>query len=257
MAAPLGIPRRCRAFDRLRMESLRRYHEDTRDVANAVILVLPVFLLYQVGLLLTGGMRNGVDFVTDSLWRLADESIIPYVGINFVLASVVFGVVLVSRRESRRPFRPALFWGVIAESCVYAMLMGGVILWVLSAVPGLNPSLSAGIKDASLVTRVVMSLGAGVHEEIVFRLLLFSGLVAAAESWLKWRPPAAVGAALLVSSLLFSAIHYIGPYGDPFSAFSFAYRFVAGAIFAGLYSARSFAVAVYTHALYDVLVLVF
>ena len=66
----------------------------------------------------------------------------------------------------------------------------------------------------------------------------------------------ALGWAAVASSLLFSAVHYVGPYADAWTPFSFAFRFLAGMVFAALYAVRSFAVAVYTHALYDVLVLV-
>ena len=108
-----------------------------------------------------------------------------------------------------------------------------------------------------MVTRIVMSVGAGVHEELVFRLVLFGGISAALMRWRGWSARRSGLVALLVSSLSFSAVHYVGSKSDPFTLFSFSYRFVAGMLFAGLYATRSFAVAVYTHALYDVLVLVF
>jgi membrane protease YdiL (CAAX protease family) len=82
-------------------------------------------------------------------------------------------------------------------------------------------------------------------------------MASAAAKWLKWSDMRSVLVALLISSFLFSAIHYVGEMADPFTVFSFVYRFLAGMLFAGLYAARSFAVAVWTHALYDVLVLVF
>ena len=239
------------------MRALTEYHHDTKDLWNSVLLVLPLFLLYQVGLLATHGIRNGVDLVTDGLFRLAGGSVLGYVVLNTLLAGAVLAVALAVSRKGRRPFSRRLYGYVVLESLVYAGLMGSVILAILARVPGMRPTLSVAVEQADLVTRVVMSVGAGVHEELVFRLLLFGGLSALLVRWPGWSPGRAVGVSLVVSSLLFSAVHYVGPLSDDFTLFSFSYRFLAGALFAGLYAARSFAVAVYTHAIYDVLVLVF
>ena len=62
-----------------------------------------------------------------------------------------------------------------------------------------------------------------------------------------------VGAVLLTSTI-FSAAHYLGPYGEAFDAFSFAFRFLAGAFFAVLFVYRGFGIAAGTHALYDIFV---
>jgi hypothetical protein len=51
-------------------------------------------------------------------------------------------------------------------------------------------------------------------------------------------------------------VHYLPPTGDPWSLASFTFRALAGMAFAALFKLRGFAVAVYTHALYDVFVLV-
>jgi membrane protease YdiL (CAAX protease family) len=61
---------------------------------------------------------------------------------------------------------------------------------------------------------------------------------------------------LAVSATLFSAMHHLPPYGDPFSMGVFTFRVLAGVFFGLLFWFRGFAVAVYTHALYDLYVLV-
>jgi membrane protease YdiL (CAAX protease family) len=65
----------------------------------------------------------------------------------------------------------------------------------------------------------------------------------------------AVALALLASSILFSAMHHIPPYGDPLHLGVFVFRVLAGCFFGLVYWFRGFAVAVYTHALYDIYVL--
>jgi membrane protease YdiL (CAAX protease family) len=56
---------------------------------------------------------------------------------------------------------------------------------------------------------------------------------------------------ILLTSLLFSAAHYIG---FKFDLATFLFRFYAGAFFALVYRHRGFGIAAGAHALYDVLV---
>ena len=60
---------------------------------------------------------------------------------------------------------------------------------------------------------------------------------------------------MLVSSLLFSAAHHLGPLGESLRIGVFTYRTLAGLFFATLFHFRSFAIAVYTHTFYDIYVL--
>jgi len=72
-----------------------------------------------------------------------------------------------------------------------------------------------------------------------------------------FRPLLANTFAVAVGALIFSAFHYIGAYGDPFRLDSFVFRAIAGVAFSALYVFRGFGITAWTHALYDVLVLVF
>ena len=97
-------------------------------------------------------------------------------------------------------------------------------------------------------------LGAGVYEELLFRLLLVPLLIgrvaAAAASSDRQHGRGAV----LLSSLVFAAAHHIPPYGETFAWFSFSFRVLAGIFFAVLFVYRGFGIAAGTHAGYDLLV---
>lgn len=234
--------------------SLSTYLEESRDLFGSLVLVLPLFIIYQIGVLATGGVRNGVDFVTDTLWALADYQLGIYLLINLGFL-VAFGIALWVLRNTGT-FKPRLWPWVIAESSIYAMLLGSGVVFVMSSL-GLDVLLSTGGEGHGIFTSIVLSLGAGLYEETVFRLILMGGLFAAGVKWLnapKWL--AAFGAVLL-SSFIFSFIHYIGPLGDAFTLGSFFFRFFAGVLLAGIFYLRGFAVAVYTHAIYDIIVMVF
>lgn len=224
-----------------------------RNLLTSLILVFPLFVIYQIGVLFTLPMTNGVDFVTSLLIVTFHLTLTGYL---IFLACVVVGfgltLALLKRKQS---FNGRVFLPVLLESTIYAMTMGSLIVLVMTRVLGIEPSLAAGLAEQGLLTRLVMSLGAGVYEETVFRLGLLSGAIAVFDKLLGMRRWAAVVVAFLVSSVVFSLVHYLPGTNEHFAFGSFIFRVLAGIVFGALYKLRGLAVAVYTHALYDIFVL--
>jgi hypothetical protein len=236
------------------MKVKAKVKHDPRNLLTSLVLVFPLFLVYQVGVLYTLPMLNGADFLTVFLFRNLGLSTTAYLGYTAAVAAIFTIVVLVLRR--RQQFDPAIAGRVLIESAIYALTMGSLIVFVMTRVFGISPRLAAGIAGQGLLTRIVMSLGAGVYEETVFRLGIMAGLTALLERGVGLRRWVAATVGLVVSSVLFSAVHHIPPYGDPFTVGVFTFRVLAGACFGLLFWTRGFAIAVYTHALYDLYVLV-
>lgn len=235
----------------------RGYFDQSRDLLNSLVLVLPLLLVYQAGLFLTHGESlNGADFITVVIMRhWGSTGLLVFNGVLIVAG--IIGVVLLQRR---RRFDWRIAGPIAVESTVYALLLGVVIAQVLSRL-GVHPPamavdtwtpLASGAGEAGVLARVCMALGAGVNEELVFRLGMVPAIAALAAYAVPKRHALVV--AVVVSSALFSLAHYLGP--EPFAVYTFLYRFLAGAIFCVLFALRGFAVAVYTHAIYDVLVMV-
>jgi membrane protease YdiL (CAAX protease family) len=225
-----------------------------RNLLTSLILVFPLFVIYQVGVLFTLPMTNGVDFVTGLLIATFRLTLPGYL---IFLACVVVGfgltLVLLKRKQS---FNGRVLLPVLLESTIYALTMGSLIVLVMTKVLGISPTLAAGLPEQGLLTRLVMSVGAGVYEETVFRLGLLSGAIAVFDRLLGMRRWAAVVVAFLVSSVVFSLVHYLPGTNENFAFGSFTFRVLAGIMFGALYKLRGFAVAVYTHAFYDIFVLV-
>ena len=113
--------------------------------------------------------------------------------------------------------------------------------------------LAAGIAEDGLFARFVAFCGAGLYEEVLFRLLLLP-LLGWAFGRLGFAPLAASCWGLVASSVLFSLAHYVGPLGDSFAIYSFTFRFLAGMFFAILFQLRGFGITAGSHAAYDILV---
>ncbi len=254
---------------------LRAYFARTRDPLNSVILVLPLFVAYQIGILGTGGIRNGVDFMTDLIMAgvelvmgLFFAKVGPglvltgYLGFNLVVLGVLLLVVWLLR--NRGTFNPRLWPFLLLESTVYAIFFGSTIHFMMQSVglDGLSlvdvqePVLAAGEKKFSPFVALVTSIGAGLYEEIVFRAGLLGGLYYVLDKHAKVGRFGAAAIAVVVSSVIFSAVHHLGPMGDPFTLGVFTFRFFAGVLLSVIFTTRGFAVAVYTHAIYDVIVMI-
>lgn len=218
------------------------------DGVTSALFCFPLFLVYQIGIL-GGRGQNGVDLLTRSLVEVAERDLHNYVAILATMVVLYAAIMVVLRRRGH--LRPAAFVPMLLESSVYALIMGSIILFVMRRFLGVLPGLFIG--QPNPLDAVVISAGAGFHEELMFRVVimgglawLLTGLTGRRRAWLL---------ALVVSSLVFSLAHHVGPAGEAFTFAAFVYRALAGAFFALVYQVRGFAVAAWTHALYDLYVL--
>ena len=101
---------------------------------------------------------------------------------------------------------------------------------------------------------VIMSLGAGVYEEMVFRLALFSFLSIALKDALRLHPFWVHLGVVVISAFAFSAYHYLSPL-EHFQWRSFLFRTIAGAYFGIVFLLRGFGITAASHASYDILIL--
>jgi uncharacterized membrane-anchored protein YitT (DUF2179 family) len=228
--------------------SLRRHLGGRLDPLTSAILVFPLLLVYQLGIL-NGRGQNGVDFVTKALVDIARRDATNYLVILAGMLLAYAAVVVLLRHRGR--FDPRAFLPMLLESTLYALVMGSLILFVMRRFADFVPGLAVGAHGTMDV--VVISAGAGLHEELVFRVFLMGG-----GAWLLsgiMSPGRAWTCALILSALLFSLAHHVGPSGEAFTFAAFTYRVLAGVFFGLVYQVRGFAVAVWTHALYDVYVL--
>jgi hypothetical protein len=237
------------------------YVPATRHPWPCLLFILPMLVAYEAGVLYLGGphpetIRNGADH-----WL---RSALLVMGVRFfwvppLVLSLVFAGWTWRRRRDRPGDLVGVLSGMVLESITFALG-----LWALSRLlaPLLTQAgvpLSAALDDAPLAVtepglrQVVTYLGAGIYEEALFRLALFTGLVWILRGVEVAQVPA-VGLAAVGSAVLFSTAHHVGPYGQPYSNYLFLFRLTAGLYFALLYQLRGFGIAVGAHACYNLMV---
>ncbi len=218
------------------------------------LFVVPLLAVYEVGVvrLADGGVpaRNGAEE-----WARAGLAGygVPYAwGLPAAIAAGLIAWAWV-RRADRPPSPVKALVGMALESVALA-----VLLWLLAKNFGpmldrLAPAKLAIAVRPTAAREVVTYLGAGLYEEILFRLGLFGGLVFVLRRGGVASLPAVLVAAAGAAAV-FAYAHHLGPAGEPWHPGKFVFRAAAGLYFTAAYIARGLGVAAGTHAAYNVLV---
>lgn len=243
------------------------YWDRSQAPRYSLLFALPLFLLYEglaaalAGAPGTAGVRNAADVVLKT----------PFLFISGTRGSLAFFATIVAififfvardLTKSRDRLRPRFFLYMLGESALLGLLLGIVVGTITARLLGGIGALATqaggvtSLDQMGVGTRLMLALGAGLYEELLFRVLLVGGL-AMGLRWLTGASRLQTGIiAAVVGALIFSAFHYIGEYGDPLEVASFTYRAIAGLVFSGMYLLRGFGITAWTHALYDVYVMV-
>jgi hypothetical protein len=238
----------------------RSYWRQSRAHRYSLLFALPLLVAYEVMATLLGhgeaqAIRNGADVLLKSVFIALLGAQGPLV-FGALLIGVSLWLVVRDMRTHGARLSPRTFAGMMAESIVLALAFGIVVSSITTRVLAPFAAIvQAPMEQLNTATQLMVSLGAGLYEELVFRVLLVGAISALGIRVLGWRPVTAGVVAVGVGALVFSAFHYIGPFGDDLEAGSFTFRLVAGIFFSALFVTRGFGITAWTHALYDVFLL--
>ena len=236
------------------------YWELTRSPRYSLTFAIPLLLAYEaLALVLNQGTGAGIRNGADVLLRTLSATLLGDRGPLLLGGLVAFALILLAWRDARRSqgsLRPRYFVLMLLESAVMAIVFGFIVGVITAQLLNALPLLAIGQLDQMSWPVVFMvSLGAGLYEELVFRVLLVSALLFLASKVFGLGKLASTTFAVVTGALVFSGFHYIGQYGDPLEAPSFIFRTVAGLAVSALYVLRGFGITAWTHALYDVFLL--
>lgn len=249
----------------------RAYFEVTRTATYSFLISVPLLIAYELLIAFANRgqlqqVRVGAEVWVKQLVALTGATGVPVLAIVVITLGVV---ILLTERKKRLPIIPKYFGVMLLESLLYAV----VLAFLVASAVGMLFAMIPGPQQAgemSVLTQLALSLGAGLYEELVFRVLLVGGLFWMLKRLMVKRPagvsdglPAErgksrlVGAyvlAAVIGAILFSAVHYTGALGDSFTLSSFTFRFLFGLALNAVFLLRGFGIAAWAHALYDVLV---
>lgn len=235
------------------------YWSDTRRPLTCLLFLLPWIAVYEAGILMlseteSDSLRNGADYWLRSMLSFSGAEQV------LMLPLLVIAILMSWHLIRRYPWQIRLETqiGMLAESLLLAVALVAVgqlhhLLFVNLQTLESDPRLLA--VDGPM-KYVVSYIGAGVYEEVMFRLLLVPAAFTAFRV-LEFPSRWAAAMAALTTSFVFALAHHVGPAADAFNLFTFSFRAAAGVFFAAVFFVRGFGITVGCHAAYDLLVGVF
>jgi len=272
------------------------YLERTSRPIYALLFLLPFIAFYELGTILgnTDALSRIQDRVVAFIWL--QSFLDRYLGLDVKLAWMapplaVVVILLALQLASRKPwhFGPADFGFMMSECILLAIPLIVLSLFLSGPVQrtgdvaqpacgtvqaGTPDGFSArnydfvlagesvrkrNVRSEPLLANIVTGIGAGIYEELVFRLILMCLLMVLLQDLMGLSHTASITLSVLISAALFSAHHHVifvnGQLASssPFSWREFGFRTIAGVYFAVLFAIRGFGITAGTHAFYDIL----
>ncbi|MEE9405530.1 MAG: CPBP family intramembrane glutamic endopeptidase [Algisphaera sp.] len=268
-----------RRGDKSPRHAVTSYWDRTLWPIQSLYFLLPLVIGYELGTLWlapAGGERLPPIYAESMLGRFFDWFGATGYYLPALAAVVVLGCQHVVSRDPWRP-EPPLYLAMALESLVLAaplfvfslVMSRSTPAWSLASMatelPLSNGFMAAATHGAGLEAvpswsaGVVFSVGAGIYEELVFRLvaiallhLFFDDFLALPKNW-------SAGLSIALSAVAFALYHPFDTY--VFWQWSnadwgrFTFYTLAGLYFAAIYQFRGFGIVAVTHALYDVMVI--
>lgn len=230
------------------------YFSRSRQPLAALVFLLPLIVAYELGAFLYLGPEIG----TDVKARFYLMKVLQFMGAaaDYIIGPLVIAVLLAMHVmvRDRWRFEPRLYGAMLIESIALAIpaLMFSLLVGQQETAQAVTASTSV-----PYTAHLVISVGAGIYEELVFRLILIAAVHALVVDVLKSNAQWGALIAVFASATLFALYHFGGasvPGGRMFTWPLFIYYSLLGFYFAILYIVRGFGIVVAVHALFDVMV---
>lgn len=234
----------------------KRYFHNTHSLLYSYLISLPLLLLYEILIFIAQPDAEQVVRISVDVWI---KTLFAYFGQDVLSLTLIFvallGIfVLYRERQKLGSLKGSYFLTMLLEASVYAFVLALLIsMTVSSLLQIVSPQTVASL---STLQQLALSLGAGLYEELFFRVILVSLLLWVLKLFIDkqgWR----YGIAMVLAAFLFSLVHYVGALGDPFTLGSFLFRFLFGLALNAIYVLRGFGMAAWTHAIYDIMVVIY
>ncbi|RMD65871.1 MAG: CPBP family intramembrane metalloprotease [Planctomycetota bacterium] len=237
-----------------KQETAPTYGRLSAGPVHTLLFLAPLLLLYELGsaLFLT---RPGSGVVeTVKAHKLLSDFFRLFGAAGFHLpALALVAALLAQQRLTRDPWRPQkwVLGGMLAESAAWTaplLLLSGLSQRLAAAVASAPQTPLASL---SIPAKITIAIGAGLYEELVFRMLAIALLHLILVDLLKAREAPGRVAAVVLAAAAFALYHdtaFTSGLNLPLLGFYFA----AGLYFGALYAWRGFGIVVGAHALYDI-----
>ena len=236
---------------------LATYLGASKKPLTILAFLLPLVVAYEIGLAFA--LRSSEGVLTNkahvTLLRFFDTFGISAGGGLYLGGAVLVVVLLVWHVLTRDPWRlePATPGLMAVESLMVTIPLIVLAQVILRNSAGSQPMPATPVVDATALgsltiwSKLAISIGAGLYEELMFRMLLIAVLHTLLVDVGKLNSTLGAVIAIVVSASAFTIYHPSAGLG------SGVFFFVAGLYFGGVYVVRGFGIVVGVHAIYDII----
>jgi hypothetical protein len=232
-----------------------RYWDITHRPLQCLVFLLPLILAYEVGMAVMHGRMSAGPRPTLAAQMLLEWFFSLFGATGYYLPGLALIVVLLAWHVAARfPWRVSFhpLVGMAGESVLLAVPLLLLNRWLPPLAGRLAGGGPAPHGAGAGFDNLLLSVGAGLYEELVFRLILISLLMLLFTDIFRIREVWAVALSVILSSVLFATHHYQPIGADSWSLPEFVFRTAAGAYLAAVFVLRGFGLAVGCHVFYDV-----
>jgi hypothetical protein len=245
MIAPMSQPIH---FAKQASHARHRYSDLSRQPLYILVFLLPLVLLYEIALY--SAEHNIQIKAHDHLVRFFEQFDMPptkglWLG-GIAVLTILFLWHIFSGNRWKIEIRVIVFMAVESVLLAIPLLLLGAVLGGLAVAAN-----GSSIEQLGLFERIAVSIGAGIYEELLFRMILIALVHTVVCNIFKRSDFAGLSLGVVVSAILFALYHDLPDVGSlhPMSLFFFG---LAGVYLGILYVSRGFGIAAATHAAYDV-----
>ncbi len=226
------------------------YIEDARRPLHSLVFLLPLILAYEIGAakLDPSAPFGQPDRVIAYHLMQMFFSVLGATGI-FLPGFLIIAILLITHLVSGEPWkiRTTTLLGMMGESLVWTLPLFVLNRFIRYTALGNSP-------PTEWLENVVISTGAGVYEELIFRMILVTAIVILLEDVLKFKQRRALISAVLIAAVLFAAHHHQPLGTEPYEFGRFAFRTLAGIYLGALFLLRGYGITAGCHAVYNVII---
>jgi len=230
------------------LSALQKYFQQSELPLVSLSFLLPMIVLYEIGTYYFASDWARHTETRVLAFNLLRQFLAMFGATGRYLPCFAVCFILLSWHIARRD-RWQLQVGTNFLMCIESALLALPILAIGSIVGHYLPLYAPG---HSLKGGLVLALGAGIYEELVFRLIAFTLLNILLVDMLKIEKKWAYLLIVVGSSILFALYHYWSPQSAPFLWSDCIFRTICGGYFGVLFMSRGFGITAGTHAVYDI-----
>jgi len=224
------------------------YFTYSKNIITSLLFIFPFILLYEgISFLyfrnVSYQIRNSADVILRNFFQIFGDFWHQAYTLTLVIAFlVIYFINKDLKSKNLVEFKFLII--MLFEGLLYGILL----FFLLNNIDFISTNVT--LYQSGLLLNLYLSIGAGIWEEILFRLIIFSSLYKLLKSYMDidFYP---LFLSVIISSIIFSLFHYIGESSYAFDIYSFTIRFIGGVFLSLLYNFRGFGIVSMAHISYD------